>query len=95
MDALEKNIDRRALHESEWQMKKREVHAINEIEKWLNESKMQTQEGMVNEGIKLDAGLDSKANTYDNTLTEQQDGSSSSGYDTDAERARVDKGVSD
>ncbi|GJT39816.1 hypothetical protein Tco_0939681 [Tanacetum coccineum] len=52
-------------------MKEQEVHAIKEIEKLLNESKMQSQEGMVNEGIALDAGLDSKESTYDNTSTEQ------------------------
>ncbi|GKG37328.1 hypothetical protein Tco_0447501, partial [Tanacetum coccineum] len=69
----------------------REVHIIKEIEKWLNDSKMQTQEGMVNEGITLDVGLDSKESTYDNTSTEQQDGSSSSGYDANAQRAHVDK----
>ncbi|GJZ62681.1 hypothetical protein Tco_0618818 [Tanacetum coccineum] len=86
-------IDKRALHGSKWQMKVREVHTIKEIEKWLNESKMQTQEGMVNEGITLDAGLDSEESTYDNTSTEQQDGSSSSGYDANAQRAHVDKVV--
>nr|GEW64496.1 hypothetical protein [Tanacetum cinerariifolium] len=62
MDSLEMNIDRSALHENECMMKKRELHTIKEIEKWLNESNMQTQDGMVNE---------------------------------DAERARVDKAVSD
>ncbi|GJS89687.1 hypothetical protein Tco_0772323 [Tanacetum coccineum] len=50
---------------------------------------------MVNEGIALDAGLDSKASTYNNTSTEQEDGSSNSGYATDTERAQVDKVVSD
>ncbi|GJY07933.1 hypothetical protein Tco_0374987 [Tanacetum coccineum] len=90
MDGLEIQIDRRALHESECLMKAREVHAIKEIEKWLNESKIQTQEGMVNEGIALDVGLDSKASTYDTTSTKQQDESSSSGHAADAERARVD-----
>ncbi|GKA59786.1 hypothetical protein Tco_0759099 [Tanacetum coccineum] len=70
------------------------VHAIKEIEKGLNESKMQTKEGMVNEGIALDDGLDSEESTYDNTSTKYQDGSSSSGYDADAERAWVDKVVS-
>ncbi|GJZ73853.1 hypothetical protein Tco_0637999, partial [Tanacetum coccineum] len=45
MDALKMLIGKRALHESKWQMKKREVHAIKEIEKRLNKSKMQTQEG--------------------------------------------------
>ncbi|GJX70687.1 hypothetical protein Tco_0307858 [Tanacetum coccineum] len=76
-------------------MKEREVHAIKEIEKWLNESKMQNQEGMVNEGVALDVGLDSKVSTYDNTSTKQYDGSNSSGYDAYAERALVDKVVSD
>ncbi|GKA95086.1 hypothetical protein Tco_0817124 [Tanacetum coccineum] len=56
---------------------------------------MQTQVGMVNEGIALDAGLDSEASTYDNTLTEHQDGSSSSRHSANAERTRVDKVVSD
>ncbi|GKD71289.1 hypothetical protein Tco_1325379 [Tanacetum coccineum] len=69
MDALEMNIGRRALHESECLMKAREVRAIKEIEKRLNESKMQTQEGVA--------------------------GSSSSVYDSNAERAQVDKVVSD
>nr|GEW17391.1 hypothetical protein [Tanacetum cinerariifolium] len=91
MDALKMNIGRRTLYESECLMKAREVRAINEIEKQLNESKMQTQDGMVNEGISLNAGLESKASTYDNTSTEQQDGSSSSGYAADAERVQVDK----
>ncbi|GJX84970.1 hypothetical protein Tco_0335744 [Tanacetum coccineum] len=72
-------------------MKAREIHAIKEIEKRLNESKMQTQEGMVNEGIALNDGLDYEARTYDNTSTKQQDGSSISGYAADAERALVDK----
>ncbi|GJY11283.1 retrovirus-related pol polyprotein from transposon TNT 1-94 [Tanacetum coccineum] len=44
-----------------------------------------TQEGMVNEGIELDAGLDSKASTYDTTSTKQQDESSSLGHAADAE----------
>nr|GEU67907.1 hypothetical protein [Tanacetum cinerariifolium] len=48
MDALEMNIIRRALYESECLMKAGEVHAIKEIEKRLNESKMQTQEGVNN-----------------------------------------------
>ncbi|GKC91373.1 hypothetical protein Tco_1152022 [Tanacetum coccineum] len=67
MDGLEMKIDNSTLHDSECHMKKREVHAIKKIEKRVNESKMQKQEGM--------------------------DGSSSSGYDVDAERARVDKVV--
>ncbi|GKD55207.1 hypothetical protein Tco_1288594, partial [Tanacetum coccineum] len=76
-------------------MKAREIRAIKEIEKRLNESKMQTQEGMVNEGIALNDGLDYEASTYDNTSTKQQDGSSISGYAADAERAQVDKFVLD
>ncbi|GJV66016.1 hypothetical protein Tco_1476844 [Tanacetum coccineum] len=56
---------------------------------------MQTQEGMANEGITLDAGLDSKASTYDNTSTEQQDGRSSSGDAADAKKAWDDKAVSE
>ncbi|GJW49412.1 hypothetical protein Tco_0090763 [Tanacetum coccineum] len=50
---------------------------------------------MVNEGIALDAGLESKVSTYDNTSTEQQDGSSSSRHNVDAERARGDVVVFD
>ncbi|GKE35820.1 hypothetical protein Tco_1455142 [Tanacetum coccineum] len=50
---------------------------------------------MVNEGIALNAGLDSKASIYDNTSTEQQNGSSSSEHVVDVERVRVDKVVSD
>nr|GEV85501.1 putative reverse transcriptase domain-containing protein [Tanacetum cinerariifolium] len=50
---------------------------------------------MVNEGIALNASLNSKASTKDNTSTEKQDGSSSSEHVVDAETARVDKGVSD
>nr|GEX49171.1 hypothetical protein [Tanacetum cinerariifolium] len=46
-------------------------------------------------GIALDVGLDSEEITNDTTSTKQQDGSSSSGYDADVERARVDKVVSD
>ncbi|GKE46878.1 hypothetical protein Tco_1478136 [Tanacetum coccineum] len=87
--------DRRALHESECLMKAQEVRAIKKIEKRLNESKMQTQEGMVNEGIVLNASLNSEASTYDNTSIKQQDGSSSSEHVADDERARVDKVVSD
>ncbi|GJW31485.1 hypothetical protein Tco_0051517 [Tanacetum coccineum] len=49
------------------------------------------KKGMVNEGIALDAGLDSKASTYNNTSTEQQDESSSSGYVANAKRVWVDK----
>nr|GFA28132.1 hypothetical protein [Tanacetum cinerariifolium] len=69
-----------------------------EIYTWLNqlnESKMQTQEGMVNKGIALDARLDSEASTYNNTSTEQHDGSNGSGYVTDAKRAQDNKAVSD
>nr|GEU97317.1 hypothetical protein [Tanacetum cinerariifolium] len=40
-------------------------------------------------------GLESEANTDDNTSTKQQDGSSSSRYVADAKRAWVDKVVSD
>ncbi|GKA50935.1 hypothetical protein Tco_0744131, partial [Tanacetum coccineum] len=94
MDALKMLIGKRALHESKWQMKKREVHAIKEIEKRLNESKMQTQEGIFNEGITLDAGLDSEASTDDNSSTEQHDGSSSLGYAADVERVQVDNVIS-
>ncbi|GJY98625.1 hypothetical protein Tco_0516055 [Tanacetum coccineum] len=50
---------------------------------------------MVNEGVPLNTGLDSKASTYDNTSTEQHDRSSSSGYAADAKRVRVDKVVSE
>ncbi|GJU80120.1 hypothetical protein Tco_1282485 [Tanacetum coccineum] len=50
---------------------------------------------MVNEGIALNTGLDSKASTYDNTSTKQQDRSSSSGYAADAKRVCVDKVVSE
>nr|GEV18835.1 ADP-ribosylation factor 2-like [Tanacetum cinerariifolium] len=77
-------------------MKEKEVNAIKEIEKWLNERKMLTREGMVNEGITLDASLVFKESTDDNTTsTEQQDESSSSRYDADAKKARVDKVLSD
>ncbi|GKA21018.1 hypothetical protein Tco_0701007 [Tanacetum coccineum] len=75
MDALEINIDRSAFHESECLMKKQEVHAIKENEKWLNESNMQTQEGMVNEA-RADKVVSEVENaavrpSYDNdTLTE-------------------------
>ncbi|GJR37694.1 hypothetical protein Tco_1213378 [Tanacetum coccineum] len=48
---------------------------------------------MVNEGITLNDGLESEASTNDNTSTEQQDESSSSGYYADAERAWADKAV--
>ncbi|GKF52054.1 hypothetical protein Tco_0148521, partial [Tanacetum coccineum] len=61
---------------------------MKEIEKRLNESKMQTQEELVNEGITLDAGLNSDKSIDDNTSTELLDGSSSLGYAADAERAR-------
>ncbi|GJS16848.1 hypothetical protein Tco_0411320, partial [Tanacetum coccineum] len=60
------------------------VRAIKDIEKQLNESKMQTQEGMVNEGIALDAGLDFETSTDDHTSIEQHDGSSSSRHAADA-----------
>nr|GEX33655.1 hypothetical protein [Tanacetum cinerariifolium] len=55
---------------------------------------MQTQEGMVNEGIALNDGLDFEASTYENTSIEQQDETSSSGHVVDAEREGVDKVVS-
>nr|GEZ52342.1 hypothetical protein [Tanacetum cinerariifolium] len=74
-------------------MKSREVHAIKEIEKRLNESKIKTQDGMVNEGIALDASMVSEESTDDNTSTEQQYGSSSLGYNVDVKRAWVDKAV--
>nr|GEX71978.1 hypothetical protein [Tanacetum cinerariifolium] len=54
-----------------------------------------TQDGMVNEGIPLDAGLDSEASTYDNTSTEHQDGSSISSHVTDAETTRFEMVVVD
>nr|GEW29190.1 MAK10-like protein [Tanacetum cinerariifolium] len=38
-------------------MKEREVETIKEIEKWLNESKMQTQDSLVIEGASLEASL--------------------------------------
>ncbi|GJX01828.1 hypothetical protein Tco_0185741 [Tanacetum coccineum] len=50
---------------------------------------------MVNEGITLDAGLESEASTNDNTSTKQQDGSGSSRHSAHAERTRVDTVVSD
>ncbi|GKE42661.1 hypothetical protein Tco_1469945 [Tanacetum coccineum] len=121
MDQLDMQLDRENLHvcdpktylksTSKWRIadeKEREVKAIKEIKKWLNERKMQTQEGMVNkdmkmltqegqvnEGIALDASLVSKESTYDNTtLIEQQDESISSGYDAD-EKEPVDKAIFD
>nr|GEV14756.1 hypothetical protein [Tanacetum cinerariifolium] len=89
MDGLKILIGKRALYENEWLKKKQEVRAIKEIKKRLNESKMQTQEGMVNEGIALDAGLDSEASFDGHTSIEQQDGSSSSGHAADAERTNL------
>nr|GEV87613.1 hypothetical protein [Tanacetum cinerariifolium] len=76
-------------------MKAQEVRAIKEIKKQLNESKMQTQEGIVNEVIALNVGLKSEASTDDDTSIEQQDESSSLEHVADNERARVDKVVSD
>nr|GEY05068.1 hypothetical protein [Tanacetum cinerariifolium] len=90
-------------------MKEIEVMAIKEIENPLNERKMRTQDGMinkdmkmltqeglVNKGITLDASLASKESIDDNpTSTEQQDESSSSGYDAEAKKGRVDKAVLD
>ncbi|GJX45764.1 hypothetical protein Tco_0262440 [Tanacetum coccineum] len=38
-------------------MKEREVQAIKEIEKWLKESEMQTQESLVSKGATLEASL--------------------------------------
>ncbi|GJV34695.1 hypothetical protein Tco_1395095 [Tanacetum coccineum] len=52
--------------------------------------KMLTQEGLVNEGIALDASLVSKESTYDNTTsTKQHDESSSSGYDANEKEQAV------
>ncbi|GJX70239.1 hypothetical protein Tco_0307410 [Tanacetum coccineum] len=57
--------------------------------------KMLTQEGLVNEGIALDASLVSKESTYDNTTsTKQHDESSSSGYDAN-EKEQVVKALFD
>nr|GEX52245.1 hypothetical protein [Tanacetum cinerariifolium] len=50
-------VDERVIQYGELQMKEREVKAIKEIEKWLNGSKMQTQESLVIEGATLEASL--------------------------------------
>ncbi|GKC85912.1 hypothetical protein Tco_1141629 [Tanacetum coccineum] len=73
IDNLQRQIEKEYLHEGESRkhftvlrtqyetfFASKQVRVIKEIEKWLNESKMQTQEGMVSEGISLDAGLDSE-----------------------------------
>ncbi|GJS82395.1 ribonuclease H-like domain-containing protein [Tanacetum coccineum] len=96
MDGLGKIIDEQVLHDKELWMKEREVKAIRHIEKSLTKSKMQTEKEMVTEGIALDVSLVYRECTDDNTtLSEQQDKSSSSGYDVDEEKLLVDMVASD
>nr|GEX45237.1 hypothetical protein [Tanacetum cinerariifolium] len=96
MDDLRKIIDERLLHDEELWMKEREVKAIRQIEKRLTESEMQTGEEMATNGIALDASLVTKERKFDNTtLSEQENKSSSLGYDTNAEMIPVDMVASD
>nr|GEV91699.1 hypothetical protein [Tanacetum cinerariifolium] len=54
---LERLFDVRARLIEDLRMKEREVNAIKEVEKWLNECKMQTQESLVTEDATLEASL--------------------------------------
>ncbi|GJV60220.1 hypothetical protein Tco_1466320, partial [Tanacetum coccineum] len=62
-------------------MKEREVKSIKDIAKWLNENKMQTQEGMVNEGIALDA--DAKRAWVDKVVSKVEYATVRPSYDKD------------
>ncbi|GJZ76324.1 DNA helicase, partial [Tanacetum coccineum] len=61
LDELDKLIDERVIQYEELQMKEREVKAIKEIEKRLNEQKMQTQESLVTEGATFNSGNEADA----------------------------------
>ncbi|GKD26787.1 hypothetical protein Tco_1233001 [Tanacetum coccineum] len=88
-------------------MKEREVEAIKEIKKRLNEQKMQTQESLVTEGavlkaslitegIALEDNLVAKESTYDSVpSSEQLDESNILGNDGDAEKILVETVASD
>nr|GEV38080.1 hypothetical protein [Tanacetum cinerariifolium] len=62
-------------------MKEREVKAIKEIEVRLNENKMQTQEGMFNEGITLDA--DARRARVDKVVSDVENAAVIPSYDND------------
>ncbi|GJV49747.1 hypothetical protein Tco_1439959 [Tanacetum coccineum] len=94
---IKRLFDVRARLIEDLQMKEREVKAIKEIEKRLNESKMQTQESLVTEDATLEASLVTKGqhwnleSTHDSVpSSEQRDESSSSGNDANAEKILVD-----
>ncbi|GJS10281.1 hypothetical protein Tco_0367077 [Tanacetum coccineum] len=101
LDELEMLFDERAhLIEDLW-MREREVKAIKEIEKQLNEQKMQTQEHLVTEGAALEASLVTEGIALEDNLiakestddsvpsSEQLDESSKSENDTDVEKILV------
>ncbi|GKA09567.1 hypothetical protein Tco_0688898 [Tanacetum coccineum] len=54
---LDNLIDERVLKYEELWMKEKEVQAIKEIERWLQESEMQKQESLVTDGTALEACL--------------------------------------
>ncbi|GJU46743.1 hypothetical protein Tco_1204009 [Tanacetum coccineum] len=87
LDAIEKVIDARALHEEVLRIKEREVKERRDTEKQVNESEMQKQERMANKGTTSDACLDS-------TLSRQQGECSSPRDDTDAEDAQISQNAS-
>ncbi|GJU37029.1 hypothetical protein Tco_1185383 [Tanacetum coccineum] len=100
-DELERLLNERARLIEDLRMKEREVEAIKEIKKRLNEQKMQTQESLVTEGaalkaslvtegIALEDNLVTKETTYDSVpSSEQLDESNISGNDADAEKILV------
>ncbi|GJV93611.1 hypothetical protein Tco_1541424 [Tanacetum coccineum] len=102
IDASDKESQERVIFEREWLMKAHEVHAIKQIEKRLNEMKMQTQEevitegtsldaSLVTQGIALDASLVANERTVDSiTSSKQQYASSSSGNDADTKKTLAD-----
>nr|GEX27168.1 hypothetical protein [Tanacetum cinerariifolium]GEX27182.1 hypothetical protein [Tanacetum cinerariifolium] len=68
LEELDKLIDEKLLKYKELRMKKREVQAIKEIEKWLKEREIQQQESLVTEGTTLKANLSTDGTTLDASL---------------------------
>ncbi|GJZ46706.1 hypothetical protein Tco_0594302 [Tanacetum coccineum] len=102
LDGLDKVIDERLIQYGELQMKEREVKAIKEIEKRLNESKMQTQESLVIEGATLEASLVTEGVALEESLVTKgnenisyDNESSSLGNDVDVEKILVGTVASD
>nr|GEW94997.1 hypothetical protein [Tanacetum cinerariifolium] len=101
LDEFDKLIDERVIQYEEFHMKKREVKAIKEIKKRLNEQKMQTQESLVTEGATLEASLVTEGIALNDNLvakestddsvpsSEQLDKNISLGNDADAKKILV------